>query len=77
MVFVPARMRLAGTWAIAPGEPGHEQPPAESPWLPIDSPMPVAAALATAGLWSLDGPPRDFDAECWWYRCRWRSMRSR
>jgi beta-mannosidase len=32
--------------------------------------MPVAAALAAAGVWSLDGPARDFDRECWWYRCR-------
>ncbi|MGM9486774.1 glycoside hydrolase family 2 protein [Ideonella sp. YS5] len=69
MVALPARMRLAGTWALTPGEPGQEQPPPQSPWLPIDGPVPVAAALAAAGRWSLDGPARDFDAECWWYRC--------
>ena len=31
--------------------------------------MPVAAALRAAGRWDLDRP-RDFDADDWWYRCR-------
>ena len=31
--------------------------------------MPVAAALRAAGRWDLDHP-RDFDADDWWYRCR-------
>ena len=30
--------------------------------------MTVAAALRTLGTWSLDSPPRRFDAEDWWYR---------
>jgi beta-mannosidase len=37
-------------------------------WHAIPAPMPVAAALQTLGLWSLDGPARRFDAEAWWYR---------
>lgn len=65
----PGRIELAGAWALAPGGPGA-QPPAEAAWQPIDGPMPVASALQAAGGWHLDGPARDFDRECWWYRCR-------
>jgi len=32
--------------------------------------MTVAAALRESGAWSLDGAPRRFDAEDWWYRAR-------
>lgn len=64
-----ARASLAGAWALAPGGPGQAVP-AEAAWQPISGPLPVAAALQAAGAWHLDGPPRDFDAECWWYRCR-------
>ena len=63
------RPAIAGAWALAPGGPDGAAP-AESAWLPIPAPMPVAAALSAAGAWSLDGPARDFDRECWWYRCR-------
>ena len=38
-------------------------------WIPCDGPMPAAAALRAAGRWDLDHP-RDFDADDWWYRCR-------
>lgn len=71
MTAAPAgRLPLQGDWAMAPGVPGQDAPPADAPWLPIAGPQPVAAALAEAGQWSLDGPARDFDRECWWYRCR-------
>ena len=70
MADVPAHARLAGAWALARGQAGDDRPPAEPAWLAIEGPQPVAAALAAAGQWSLDGPARDFDAECWWYRCR-------
>lgn len=63
------RTPLAGAWALARGEPGGEAP-GDAAWLDMPEPMPVAAALAATGHWSLDGPARDFDRECWWYRCR-------
>jgi len=69
MNFTSGRSVLAGAWALAPGEPGGVVPD-EAAWRPLEAPMPVAAALAAAGTWSLDGPARDFDRECWWYRCR-------
>lgn len=45
------------------------EPPAEG-WLELPGAMPVAAALVQAGRWHLDGPPQDFDATGWWFRCR-------
>jgi beta-mannosidase len=60
---------LAGAWAIAPAGP-QGAAPGEGAWIEIAGPMPVAAALQAAGTWHLDGPARDFDAEAWWYRCR-------
>lgn len=68
MTDVVVRPALAGAWALAPGGPDGSAPDG-SAWSPIAAPMPVAAALAAAGVWSLDGPARDFDRECWWYRC--------
>lgn len=65
----PMRPAIAGEWAMAPGG-ADGAAPAESAWSQLPAPMPVAAALSAAGAWSLDGPARDFDGECWWYRCR-------
>ena len=48
--------------------PGLTCPLPGPAWLQIGAPQPVAAALAQAGTWSLDGPVRNFDAETWWYR---------
>ena len=39
-------------------------------WLPAHAPSTAAACLRAANLWSLDAPPRRFDAEDWWYRLR-------
>ena len=39
-------------------------------WRSIGAPRPVAAVLADAGEWSIDGPARRFDAESWHYRLR-------
>src|SRR5690242_7385012 len=39
-------------------------------WLPAHAPSTVAACLRAAETWSLDAPPRRFDAEDWWYRLR-------
>ena len=37
-------------------------------WTALRRPEPIAAALREGGEWSLDRPPRRFDAEEWWYR---------
>jgi beta-mannosidase len=68
---------LDGEWAIAATAPGCAQTPAgldalAPQWIHCDGPMPVAASLRAAGKWALDHS-RDFDAEDWWYRCRFAS----
>src|SRR4029453_9745194 len=65
---------LDGVWEIGAAAPGRAQTPADLEglaldWIACSGPMPAAAALRAAGLWDLDRP-RDFDAEDWWYRCR-------
>lgn len=65
----PSRRRLDRGWRLCQGMPGAGTPPeADAGWLDIDEPLPVAAALARLGHWSIDGPARTFDAETWWYR---------
>ena len=39
-------------------------------WLPAHAPSTVASCLRASNAWSLDAPPRRFDAEDWWYRLR-------
>lgn len=39
-------------------------------WIPAFVPSTAASVLREAGLWSLDGPPRRFDAEDVWYRTK-------
>jgi beta-mannosidase len=68
---------LNGVWECASLAPGRATDPAEleredPEWIACDGPMPAAAALRAAGLWDFDRP-RDFDADDWWYRCRWSS----
>ena len=66
---------LDGSWEVAALAPGRVAEPAglrgldDLEWIPCDGPMPVAAALRAAGRWNIDRS-RDFDAEDWWYRCR-------
>src|SRR5687767_2034544 len=65
---------LDGLWEFAALAPGHVLDPAhlaaaQPEWMACDGPMPAAAALRAAGRWDLD-QARDFDAEDWWYRCR-------
>ena len=63
-----ARQPLAARWQLHPAEAGAAAPSrSERGWLPIPGPMTAAAALRELGQWSLDGPPRDFDAQDWWY----------
>jgi len=64
----------AGRWEIAAVGPGQATAPRDldllgPDWLDADRAVPAAAALRAAGLWDLDHR-RDFDAEDWWYRCR-------
>jgi beta-mannosidase len=65
---------LDGAWSITPIAPGRAQSPVDLEalaldWIPCEEPMPAAAALRAAGRWDLEHP-RDFDADEWWYRCR-------
>ncbi len=69
----PGRERLVQGWELRAVPAGSVATPEglgsdNGAWLPMDSPSTAAAALAARGLWSLDGPPRRFDAEDWWYR---------
>ena len=65
----PSRRVLDRGWQLCQGTAGDTAPPAaDAQWLEIDEALPVAAALARLGRWSLDGPARAFDAETWWYR---------
>src|SRR6476660_1874901 len=72
---------LEGEWEIAAVAPGRAQTPADleglaPEWIACSGPMPAAAALRAAGRWDLDRP-RDFDAEDWWYRCRFSAADAR
>jgi beta-mannosidase len=65
---------LEGTWEFAALPPGLVSEPmgldaVQSEWRSCRGPMPAAAALRACGAWDLERP-RDFDAEDWWYRCR-------
>jgi len=69
------RQLLSAGWELCSTAPGALSGPDElsrsSPeWLPAHAPSTVAACLRTAKAWSLDAPPRRFDAEDWWYRAR-------
>ena len=69
---------VGGDWGLAAVVPGSAQMPRDlaglaPDWIPCSGPMPVAAALRAAGRWDLEHP-RDFDAEEWWYRCRFTAL---
>ena len=63
-------MALAAEWSLCRGGPGPGDAAPQDGWLAIDGAMTVAAALRSAGQWSLDTPPRNFDDETWWFRAR-------
>src|SRR5690242_3009312 len=72
-VTAARRELLRQGWEIASSAPGTVADvwsAAALPWLTIESAGTAAAALGAAGAWNVDGPPRDFDAEDWWYRLR-------
>ena len=65
---------LAGIWEAAALPPAPAATPADldrlqPEWMACDGPMPAAAVLRASGRWHADRA-RDFDAEDWWYRCR-------
>lgn len=69
---------LISGWEIAPCSPGHLTGPGdpgirELPWAACQALGTAAAVLREGAAWSLDGPPRRFDAEDWWYRLRFAS----
>jgi beta-mannosidase len=67
----PGRHELRDGWeccATAPGLHAASSLPPDLPWVPAQVPGTAAGALRQAGLWSLDGPDRRFDAEDWWFR---------
>jgi beta-mannosidase len=70
----PRRLLLDADWELCAAPPKAGAPdPAQAPthgWQTIGAPQPAAAALRALGQWSLEGSPRRFDAEDWWYRLR-------
>jgi beta-mannosidase len=56
------RLALVSGWEISRD--------ADTGWRAVAAPLPVAALLADAGEWTMDGPARRFDAETWYYRLR-------
>jgi beta-mannosidase len=75
-----ASSTLAGEWALTSTAPGVRHPDdleaAKPDWIACDGPMTAAAALRAAGRWT-PGHPRDFDAETWWFRCRFAAAPAR
>lgn len=71
-VSARSRVPLNARWFLCGVPAGASPDPAQladiADWLPIEGPDTVAGALRNAGLWSLDDPPRRFDAEDWWFR---------
>jgi len=69
------RHLLRNGWELCATAPGECAAPealasAARQWIAAIVPGTVAEALQAAGLWSLDGAERRFDAEDWWYRLR-------
>ena len=63
---------LAAGWHLAEAPPNAYSCPADAlagrvEWLPATVPGTAADALRALGRWSLDGPPRRFDGNDWWY----------
>ncbi|MFO1395175.1 MAG: hypothetical protein U1F09_15590 [Steroidobacteraceae bacterium] len=67
------RVPLGADWEFCSVPPGTILDPAALPadgvdWIGTSVPCTAASALAKAGRWSLDGPPRRFDDSDWWFR---------
>ncbi|MEZ4439150.1 MAG: hypothetical protein R3B72_08675 [Polyangiaceae bacterium] len=65
---------LTEGWQCCATPPGRIADPTQLTddldWLDTRLPATAAAALRSAGRWSLDASPRRFDAEDWWWRAR-------
>ena len=66
---------LASGWELCATAPDSFATPAEigaasADWMPSRIPNTAAACLRELGKWNLAGNPRRFDAEDWWFRCR-------
>ena len=69
------RQLLTAGWELCSSPPDALSGPEELSgaalsWLPAHAPSTSASCLRAANAWSLDAPPRRFDAEDWWYRLR-------
>lgn len=67
------RQPLHSGWQLRSCAAGSVTDPAnldDTSWLPALAPGTVASSLQANSCWSLDGTPRRFDAEDWWYRVR-------
>jgi beta-mannosidase len=68
------RERLVRDWEMAAVPAGSLDNPSQladtgpHAWIAATRPGTVAGVLRDAGAWSLDHPPRRFDADDWWYR---------
>ncbi len=66
------RRNLSAGWECCCTTAGLYAKPEDLPrnlsWMSAAVPGTAAAALRSAGAWSLDGPRRRFDADDWWFR---------
>jgi beta-mannosidase len=72
-VSTPAgRHVLSEGWECCATPAGRHTDPSQLPldlaWIPATVPGTAAGAMRQAGLWSIDGPERRFDADDWWFR---------
>jgi beta-mannosidase len=70
---VSGRTLLDTGWQLIALPAGTYSNPEDLPtdgWIETPVPSTAAQSLQMAGLWSLDDPPRRFDAQDWWYRLR-------
>lgn len=63
------RHALSDGWELASSPPGLPADGVVLTWRPALVPGTVASSLEALGEWSF-ARPRDFDADVWWYRCR-------
>ena len=69
------RRALSDGWEVAAAPAGSIADPsalarAALDWTNTTVPATAASALRSVGRWSLDGAPRRFDADDWWFRVR-------